>query len=260
MEATKRVGGDAYAEIIKEGDVIVNLKAIDPGSMTIVTNEKGMIVAYEQNIKGKAPKRWKPEQIFHLSHNRFSWQCHGTSDIDSKTILANEEMFESTRLLMKRQARPMGLWKLKENNPAKISEFVNKVTQARSYGEDLFIPDGEDIATYESIEVVPSPQLFSWMDEIRKRFYRTSGTPELIPSGGGDSTESGGKIGYFTWTQYIEKDQVYLERQIWNQLYLKVDFIPPFSIAPDLQRDANKDGQAQQMNFQQSDQTVGSGR
>ena len=78
---TYQVGGDSFCEIIEENGKLINLKPLDPGSIAIIADGKGMLKRYEQNskVKGKEPKRFKPEQIFHLARNRFADNIHGTS-------------------------------------------------------------------------------------------------------------------------------------------------------------------------------------
>jgi hypothetical protein len=96
----------------------------------------------------------------------------------------------------------------------------------------------------------------TWRDDIRKKFYRNIGLPELLPSGGGDATESGGKIGYLAFEQIVEKEQRFIEQQIFNQLNLRINFIPPATLSEQLQADESKDPNA----FQPSDLTAGVGR
>ncbi len=45
MIVTRRVGGDAYAEIIREKDKLINLKPLDPGTIVIVVNKQGMLLS-----------------------------------------------------------------------------------------------------------------------------------------------------------------------------------------------------------------------
>ena len=54
MVRVMNIGGDAFAEIIRdEDDVLVNLKPIDPGTMKIIVNRKGLVKRYEQTTKTK---------------------------------------------------------------------------------------------------------------------------------------------------------------------------------------------------------------
>ena len=47
MIRTYHIGGDAYAEIVRDGDRLINLKPLDTGSMKIIVNNKGIIKRYD---------------------------------------------------------------------------------------------------------------------------------------------------------------------------------------------------------------------
>jgi hypothetical protein len=263
MEIIKRVGGDSFAEIIRDEDTgtILNLKPLDPAKIAIVVDNKGIILRYEQsvgNAKNKAVIKFKPEDIFHLSNNRLADQIHGISDIDAveQTLLADGESFTDMKRIMHRQAKPLIMFKLGTDDTTKIAAFISKMDNATQKGENIYIPDDTNSVSYEVVQVTPSPIVMNWRDDIRKKFYRTIGLPELLPSGGGDATESGGKIGYLSYEQIVEKEQRFLEMQIWNQLNLRINFIPPATLSENLQNDNAKDPN----NFQSSDTTAGVGR
>lgn len=265
MEIVKRVGGDAFAEIMRDKDsgVIINLKPLDPSSIRIVVDKKGIIDRYEQINKTDKTKeiKFKPEEILHLSNNRLADQISGISDITSmeKTILAEYQTFDDINKVAHRQAKPMIMFKLGTDDQTKIDAFIAKMDAATNKGENIYIPDDVNSVSYEVIQVNINQTLMEWRRDIQNKFYRAMGLP-LIIFGQAGSTESGGKIEYLAHEQIFEKDQRQLEKQIWNQLYLKIDLIPPVSLLENLQTDQSKDGAMAQMNMQQSDMTAGSGR
>jgi len=252
------IGGDAYAEIIRDPDTdeLINLKPLNAGNMKIIVDDKGIIKRYEQINKGKTIK-FKPEEIFHLCNNRIGDQIHGISDIDSieQTLLAEGESFTDMKKIMHRQAKPLIMFKLGTDNATKIASFIAKMDKATAEGENIYIPDDADAVSYEVVQVTPSPLVLNWRDDIRKKFYRTIGLPELLPGGGGEATESGGKIGYLAYQQKVEYGQRYIEVQIKNQLGIEIDFLSPESISPNLKQDEQKDPGA----FLPSDTTAGVG-
>lgn len=265
MEVVRRVGGDAFAEIIRSDDgTIINLKPLDPGSIKIIVDKKGIIKRYEQvsKIMGKEAIKFKPEDIFHLSNNRMADQIHGISDIDSieKTILAENENFEDMKKIMHRQARPMIMFKVGTDDATKIAAFVQKMDDAVNKGENIYIPDDVNSVSYEVVQVNVSQIIMEWRNDIRNKFYRTIGLPQIVPGAGGGSTESESKVIYLAFEQLVEKDQRYLENQIWNQLNLKINLYPPASMAQDLQTDNSKDGANSGLLPQPSDVTAGVGR
>ena len=262
MELIKRVGGDSFAEIIRRDDgELLNLKPLDPGTIKIIYNKAGAIIRYEEiNIVGKDNKiinTFKPQDIFHLSNNRLANQIHGISDIESlePVINAEEENFANMRTIMKRQAKPLIMFKLGTDNKAKIAEFISKMDTALNIGENIYVPDDENTIKWEVIQVNVSGVIMSWRDDIRNKFYRTIGLPQIVPGGSGGSTESESKVIYKAFEQLVEKDQIYLEKQIWSQLALKLDFIHPASMTPELATDENKDA-GQQTKFQPNEANV----
>lgn len=262
MVLVAKLGGDSYAEIIRAEDgTLLNLKPLDPGTMKIIVDSKGMIKRYEQTNKNpvnKAVVKFKPEEIFHLSNNRLADQIHGISDIVSleNTILADNESFEDVMKVMHRQARPLIMFKLKTDNVAKINAFMAKMDKATADGENIYIPDDDDIVSYDVVQVNVNALMMDWRNDIRNKFYRTIGLPQIVPGAGGQSTESESKVIYLAFEQIVEKEQRYIEKQIWNQLNLKIDLVPPTSISQNLMTDASKDG----ANFQPNDVTAGVGQ
>lgn len=265
MEVIKRIGGDAFAEIIRDPkkNILLNLKPLDPSTIKIVVNDKGVIIRYEQtsNNPQNTLVTFKPEEILHLSHNRLGCQIHGISDIDAieQTILAENENFKDMRKIMHRQAKPMIMFKLGTDNQNIINAFVAKMDQATNKGENIYIPDDKNAVAWEVVQVNVSQVVLEWRNDLKNKFYRAIGLPQIV-FGAGNATESGGKIEYLAHEQIFEKDQRYLEKQIWNQLYLHINLIPPVSLLENLQTNAAKDGQAQEMNLQQNDITAGSGQ
>jgi hypothetical protein len=259
---TARLAGDSFAEIItdKKGDLL-NLKPLDPGSIKTIVDEKGLIIRYEQTAKapGKDSTKFEPDKIFHLSHNRIADQIHGISDIESlqETIDAENENFKDLKKIMHRQARPMIMFKLGTDDPAKIEAFKNKMDQAVSKGENIYIPFDKDTVEYEVIQVNISESIMAWRDDIRNKFYRTLGLP-LIIFGNGGSSESGGKIEYLGHEQVFSSEQLWLEEQIWKQLRLRIKLNSPVTLLENLQTDQRKDAN-QGMEIQRNDVTAGSG-
>ena len=262
MDLISRLGGDAFAEIIrdKKTGTLLNLKVLDPSTIKIVVDEKGLLKRYEQvNKITKKTIVFDPEDIFHLSHNRLADQIHGISDIVSmeQTILAELENFTDLKKIMHRFARPMILFKLGTDDPSKISAFVTKMDAAVNKGENIYIPNDANTVSHEVIQVDVGASVMAWRDDIKNKFYRSLGLP-LIVFGTSGSTESGGKIEYLAHEQVFSHDQRFIEEQVWNQLFLRVKLNSPVTLLDNLQKDEAKDAN-QGLEFQKSDATAGSG-
>lgn len=247
MDLVSNINGDSYSEIIRAKRELINLKPLDPQSINHIVGPNGLIKYYEQTSKNpnSKPRRIKPENMLHFCKNRVADSIHGLGRVEAlePTILADNESFTDLKKIMHHQIKPFLLWKLKTDDPVKISEIVRKIDNARDLGEDMFIPDDEDTITYERIEINLSDVIFKWREDVRNKFYRFLGLP-LVVFGAGGSTESGGKMEMFAHEQVFERDQRWIEKQLWNQLQLKIDLVSPVGISQNLATDEAKDKSA----------------
>jgi len=104
MERTCYLAEDSYAEIITDDDgLVINLKPLDPSSVVVIYNDKGMILRYEQVSRNKkSVKKFKPQELFVLSHNRMADEVHGTSvvaAVENIILMRNEAMSDWKRVL-----------------------------------------------------------------------------------------------------------------------------------------------------------------
>lgn len=158
---------------------------------------------------------------------------------------------------MHRQARPMIMFKLGTDDTTKINAFVTKMDAAVNKGENIYIPNDQDAVDFEVIQVNAGASVFEWRNDIRNRFYRTVGLPQIVQSASGQSTESESKAIIAAYEVQVEIEQKKLEKQIFNQLGFKLDFLPPDVMTGQLGQDAAKD---QGQPFQPNDKQVGVGR
>ena len=264
MVITRRINGDAYAEIIRSEDgTLINLKPLDPGSIKIIFDRKGIIKRYEQisKIKGGESGRFEVKDIFHLSNKRVADEMHGISDVEAveKVILARNESFADMRKLMHRYVKPIMGFKIDSDDTAKIDAFAVKMDAVVNKGENIYIP--KDTIEFELISVPsnstlnPSP----WMQDLKNFFYQVVGMPQILMGGGQDFTEASAKISYLAFQQSVEDEQLDIETQFWNQVYLKIELDFPASLQNELLSDQSKDAEGQMM-LQASDFTAGAGR
>ena len=160
--------------------------------------------------------------------------------------------------IMHRQAKPMIMFKLGTDDQTKINTFIAKMDAATNKGENIYIPDDKNSVSFEVVQVDVSPSVMAWRTDLRNKFYRTVGLPQVI-FGQAGATESGGKIEYLAHEQVFGKDQRYLELQILKQLGLTVKLIPPTTLLDSLKTDEQKDAN-QGLEIQPQDLTAGKGQ
>lgn len=257
------LAGDGFAEIVRDEKTktIINIKPLDPGSIKIVVDKKGIIKRYEQTtlIPGEVIE-FKPQEILHFSNNRIGGQIHGISDIVAmeKTILAEYESFEDTKQVMHRFAKPLIMFKLGTDDPIKITEFANKMDAAIAQNHNnIYLPFDKNTVEYEVVNINVSDLILAWRDSITRKFYRALGLP-LILFGSSTGTESASKIEYLAHEEIFSHNQLFVEDNILNQLYLKIKLNSPVTLLENLQTDERKDGN-QGLEIQPNDVTAGGG-
>lgn len=238
--------GDSYAQIIREeGGELINLKPLNPGTIRHVVNTQGRLKAYEQTARTadkKVIKTFKPTEIFHLCFNRMADQTHGISIYNKlkPIIQADEKAFEIMQKIMAFQAVPFIIWKLKTDDDATINAFIEKIRSVREKYGDLFIPDDENLITHEVVQLNPTPIIMGWRDDLRNKFYRALGLPQIVPGGGEKGTGSESRTIYLAFEQLVAQRQRYLELQIKKQLGLNVKFYPPTTMSELIGQTENK--------------------
>jgi len=228
------IGGDAYAEIIRDDeDNLINIKVLDPGSITIVSNSQGMIIGYEQTTKSrKIPKEYTTEKIWHLSRNVVADEMHGVSVVDACEwiILARNEAMSDEKTLRHRFVVPRWIIKLDTDNQAKIDAEKKKWDAANAAGENMYVPMGA--VEVEQMGISPNATLNnqSWIESLNNYFYEVVGTPKVIIGNSSNFTEGGVKIVYLAFEQSVKKDQLYNEEQLINQLNIVINLVFPASL------------------------------
>jgi len=246
LKRTMEIGGDSFAEIIRdEEENLINVKPLDPGVMKIIVDRRGLIIRYEQTSKNKNnPKKFTPEQIFHLPRNRVADQIHGTSMIKNLEwiIKAKNEIQAIVKQLMQRHLKPVMIFHLDTDDPTEIASFKAKMDKAYADGENMYIP--KDVVVPEVLSIAPNATLnpLPWLEWLNDQFYLASGVPKIILGGTGAITEAAVKIAYLAFEQTIREDQLYIEEQVLSQLNLIIKLEIPASLQNEMLSDEKKDG------------------
>ena len=235
--------GDTFCEIIREGDQLVNLKPLDPSTIKIIANPKGIIKRFEQAISGSI-KKFNPEDIFHLARNRIADEIHGVSLIDSVEwiILARNEAMEDYKKLLHRNIYPVRIWHLDTDNTTKVAAFKAKVADSKYKGEDIFIPKGAVETEIAAVPANSSMNPLPWIQLLNQYFYQAVGVPQIIIGGSQELTQTAAQIAYLAFEQTIEEEQLFIEEQVLSQLNLEINLTFPASLQNNLLSDEAKDG------------------
>ncbi len=255
------IGGDAFCEIIRDDDGnLINLKPLDPEVIRIIVNRQGLIKRYEQRSKVKGiPKKFQPEDIFHLARNRVADQIHGTSMVNrlATIILMRNEAMDDYQRVLHRNIDPMMAFMLDTDDITKIAQFKRTTDGARGKGENLYIPKGA--VEFEQLGLAPNATLDpkAWIEQLNSYFYEAANVPKIIVGGTGGITEAAVKIAYLAFQQNVEEEQLFIEEQVAIQLGLIIELEFPVSLENELLSDKQKDGP---QNIDASETTAGSGQ
>jgi len=250
MIKVKTISKDSFAEIIRDKNkIFINLKPLDPSSIVIVQGDNGRIKRYEQVFKTqKANKKYSPEKIFHLSHQRMADEIHGTRIIDSLKwlILARNEAMTDWKRVLHRNVDPLWIFHLDTDDPSKISSFKNKWDQARKGGENMYIPKGavqpELVTTAGNASLNP----LQWINQLNDYFFQAVMVPQIILGNAKEFTDASGKIVYLSYEQSVKAEQLYIEEQILGQLNLQVALTFPASLQQDTISDTSQEAELEQ--------------
>lgn len=243
--------GDAFAEIIRQGEQLVNLKPLNPAKMKIIANDKGVIKRYEQVTGSGDVKRFNVEDILHFCRGRIADEIHGISIIESveEIVLMRNEAMADYKKLLHRNIYPVRIWHLDTDIQSKINTFKAKVAASKGEGEDIFIP--KDAVTTE-LATVPAGSTLdpkAWIQVLNNYFFQAVGVPQIIIGGSQELTQTAAQIAYLAFEQTIEEEQLYIEEQILSQLNLEIQLSFPASLQNNLLSDDRKDGtQEEQLN------------
>jgi len=120
---TKKIVGDAFAEIIEKNNILINLKPISPERVRVVVENSGMIKRYDI-WNGSKWKEMDKSKILHLCNDRIGDEIHGNSVIDAcKWIIdARNEALKDERLIRHRELA-MGFWKLTQTTQLRETQL-----------------------------------------------------------------------------------------------------------------------------------------
>lgn len=237
------LGGDSFAEIIRVDNVISNIKPLDPSSIVVVINRQGRIIRYEQTTKNKTPnKRYKPEQILHLSRKRIADEIHGISVVPSVEwiIKARNEAMSDWKRVLHRNVEPLWIFHLDTDDTTAINKMKTKYDAARKSGENMFIPKGAVVPEQVTVAQNANMNPLAWINQLNDYFFQAVNVPQIIIGNAKEFTDASGKIVYLSYEQSVKVEQLYIEEQILNQLNLQIQLTFPASLQGDVISDDSK--------------------
>ena len=262
MLVTKKVNGDAYAEIVLDDEtgMLINLKPLNPEYVRHVVNAKGRIIAYDflQPNTREATHRFKPSEILHFVNDRVTDEIHGVSVIEA--IRWNIEATEEAKRIYRQKHKNgaiIGIVEVDTDDATKITNLKPEIKQGLEDGTFLMVPKGV-------LEVKPwdvkldTEGTLAWLRYLDDDFYTSVGVPRVIMGGTNDSTEAAAKVGSVMFDPIYIREIQELQADIWNQLNIRVEWNKQNSMMDNVQSDQSKN--QSQTGFQPNDMMAGVGK
>ena len=260
-EVVKLIVGDAFLEIKRKDNLIINMIPISPERVRIVFDKQGMIKRYD--VYNGNTQDWKPikkEEILHSSNKRLGDQMHGTSQIEaSKFIIDARNEALSDERIIKHRDKALGIAYYETDKAGKITYANSQIEKAVKNGEMVGLP--KDTVKIEPYPSRSSEDRTGWISYLENFFYQVFGVPRSIASSDGTS-EVGGKMGHVIFEPIYTKEQVDLEDDLWNQQAIKLTFNRPPSLGGLQPSGAGEDmaKNSGDINLQPNDTTVNMNR
>ncbi len=258
MIIVKKVNGDAYAEIIRsDSGTLINLKPLNPASVRVVVNPKGLIIRYDVKQASGKYTRFQPQDIFHICNDRIANEIHGISALEAcKWVLdaRNEAMRDWRRISHRSTIRVMYI---DIDDTTRLNLVRTQYKEAIKNGEVMIIPAKKGEADLEDITTPPIQPFIEWIRYLEGFIYQALGVPKAIANTA-DFTEAASKVGYMTFEPVYTEEQTLLEQDLWSQLAIRVKFNRPPSLSGVMQEDEAKN--TGQVGIQPNEVTATAGR
>lgn len=259
MIIIKKVNGDAFAEIIRneKTGTLVNLKPLNPQSINIIVDRKGIILRYEEILSKDKVRTIDIDKMFHLCNDRVANEIHGISVIEAvKWVIdaRNEAMNDWRRISHRSTIRVLYI---EADDKDRLTLVKEQYKEAIKNGELLIMPAKKGEADLEDFTIPPIQPFIEWIRYLEGFFYQAVGVPKVIANTA-DFTEAASKVGFLTFQPVYTEEQTLLEQDLWNQLAIRVKFNRPPSLTGVVQEEEQKN--AGQMGFQPTDTEATAGR
>ena len=260
MIVVKKIGGDAYAHIIRdeESGQIINFKPLDPASIRHIVDRSGVLKRYEQISKSKAIiRKFEPEEILHLCNDRVADEIHGVSVVEAceNVILNRNEAMADWKTVLHRNINPLKIVEIDSDDTATINNFITKWETTVKDKEVIFVPKGNVQVTIPPVTLQDPLATIKYYENF---FYQSVGIPKIILGGSEEFTEASSKIAYLTFEQTYAREQEELQIDFERQTGIQIKIRMPVSLKNELL--SSEDKNTGQTGFQPNATTAGSGQ
>ena len=238
---TSKICGDSFLEIIRDkAKRTINLKMLDPESITTKASEKGIIKLYVQTItklvngvKEVKTINFQPEDIFHLMNDPIADEIHGISELEKldKIVKWRQQAMMDMSIVFHRYVKPLLQIKAETDDPVELAALAKQYDNAFKNFENIIIPKG----VVDEVERIAIPQFATldplpWLIFLRSYFTESSNVPDIIRGKSDEVSLAAGKLNVHSFIEKITIEQLEYSEDCEAQTGLKINFTKPEAI------------------------------
>ena len=238
---TSKICGDSFIEIIRDrAKRVINLKLLDPSSIKIRANDKGIIKLYIQSkskivngVKETKTITFQPEDIWHLANDRIADEIHGISELEKldKIVKWRQQAMMDMSIVFHRYVKPLLQIKAETDDPVELAALAKQYDNAFKNFENIIIPKG----VVDEVERIAIPQFATldplpWLIFLRSYFTESSNVPDIIRGKSDEVSLAAGKLNVHSFIEKITIEQLEYSEDCEAQTGLKINFTKPEAI------------------------------
>lgn len=250
MLCVKKFSGDAYSEIIRnDKGRLVNLKPLDPRRIIHVT-EKGILNKYKYVQGDGKTIEFKPNEILHFCNDRILDEPHGTA-VTSAVEWACEAMKEAYvdwRRIMHKSS--LLIFYVDEQDTARQTKLKTEMAEGIKNGDILILTCKPEEARLEPVPAPPAQAWLLYVNNLEDKFYKQLGVPKVVLGGTAENTEASAKVGVISYEPIWTREITEIEKDLWNQLAIKITIRKQPSLMDNMQADEAKNTGQTKLQYQ----------
>lgn len=241
MIAVKKFNGDSYAEIMRnDRGVLINLKVLDPRRVKHIFNEKGRIQSYEYTQGDGQIIPFKPNEILHFCNDRILDEPHGTSVTSAVEWVceALKEAYRDWKRIMHKSS--LLIFYVDEQDTARQTKLKTEMANGIKNGDVLILTCKPEEARLEPAPAPPAQAWALYINNLEDKFYKQLGVPKVVLGGTAENTEASAKVGVISYEPIWVREITEIEKDLWNQLAIKITIRKQPSLMDNMQADEAK--------------------
>ena len=251
MLNVKKFNGDSYAEIIRGEDRnLINLKTLNPHRMAHILNKQGIIIRYEYSQSGGKTRKFKPQDILHFCNDRILDEPHGTA-VTSAVEWAIEKIQEARENFADMlHVSSVRILYVDEQDTARQTTLETKYADAIKNKKVMIVTCKPEEAAFKDLEAPNSANFISWLNYLEDKFYKQLGVPKVVLGGTSENTEASAKVGVISYEPIWTREITELEKDLWNQLAIRIKVNRQPSLMENMQADEAKNTGQTKLEYQ----------